>query len=73
MTTQEKTLKLIQTFGYNSRQVAEVLEISTRLADKKIKKQGYEKFTNEQVKKLFEHFEKLNEEQKQILEKFKAI
>lgn len=72
MTPHENALILIETFGYNSRQVAEVLDISVQVAGRKMKSAGYEKFTKEQYDNLFTHFRKLTTEREYLLRKLTA-
>ena len=61
ITTHESTMQLITKLDYNSRQVARVLEISTKGAEKKIKQEGSNRFLKKDLEKFKEFISKLNE------------
>lgn len=67
MTVQQNSLELIRAFGYNARQVAEVLGISTRVASLKMNGDGYNKFTPQQFSALLSHFAEKTRLQNEIL------
>lgn len=73
MTPHENALILIKEFEYNAREVGEVLKVSTKMAEKKIKSEGYHKFTNEQFTKLLFHFQQKIENHTKVLEKIKDL
>ncbi|WP_379964006.1 hypothetical protein [Epilithonimonas sp. UC225_85] len=63
MNIHEKTMFVISKLKYNSRQVAEVLEISTKGAENKMKQVGSNQFLEKDFKKITDF---LNELQKEI-------
>ncbi|SHJ19887.1 hypothetical protein SAMN05443429_11213 [Cruoricaptor ignavus] len=72
MTHHEKSLTLIKSFCYNSRQVSEVLGLSYSSVRQKVGSVGYHKFTDDQFEKLLEHFEKVHTEQSELLKEMKS-
>lgn len=72
MTPHEKSLILIKTFGYNLRQVAEVLDVKSQTVDKKIKQFKYNKFSESDFEKLLLHFQTKIYRESKVLEKFKC-
>ena len=61
VTPHDRTLQLVTELDYNSRQVARVLGISTKGAEKKIKQEGSNRFLEKDLEKFKEFISKLNE------------
>lgn len=60
MTPHDRTLQLITALDYNARQVSQVLGITTKGAEKKMKQEGSNKFLEADLEKFKTFIRKLN-------------
>lgn len=64
MTPHDHTLQLITVLDYNARQIAQVLGISTKGAEKKMKQEGSNKFLEKDFVKFTEFINNLKKKAK---------
>lgn len=66
ITIHDKTMLVISKLKYNSRQVAEVLEISTKGAENKMKQAGSNQFLEKDFEKIKNFLENIQKEIKNL-------